>query len=85
MGRLSDLFEHHRENVEEGVKKALGRADETLEALRKRIEVVEAKVKDLTGEQPQPMQEAPQTDSGVVTSDQTGKTTESVKQSRSKK
>jgi len=52
MGRLSDLFDHHRDNVEEGVKKALGRADDTLEALRKRLEQVEAKLREVAGESP---------------------------------
>lgn len=92
MGRLSDLFEHHRDNVEEGVKKALGRADDTLEALRKRLEAVEAKLREVAGEAPQNQGTTDQGLSaqnadadGVVTSGQTGKTTESVKQSRTKK
>lgn len=52
MGRLSDLFDHHKENVEDGVRKALGRADDTLEALRKRLEEVEAKLREVAGEAP---------------------------------
>jgi len=52
MGRLADLFDHHKDNVEDGVKKALGRADDTLEALRKRVEELEAKLRDVAGEAP---------------------------------
>jgi BMFP domain-containing protein YqiC len=88
MGRLADLFEHHRDNVEEGVKKALGRADDTLEALRKRVDELEAKLRDVAGEAPAQSQ-----DSNVVTSEQAGNSTESVaasadksaRQTRSKK
>ena len=84
MGRLSDLFDHNRDNVEEGVKKALGRADDTLEALRRRLEEVEAKLREVAGEAPQQTDQAT-TDkdlnaqnAGVVTSDQAGTSTESV-------
>lgn len=88
MGRLADLFEHHRDNVEEGVKKALGRADDTLEALRKRVDELEAKLRDVAGEAPAQSQ-----DNNVVTSEQAGNSTESVaasadksaRQTRSKK
>lgn len=79
MGRLSDYFDSHRDNVEEGVKKVLGKADDTLEVLRKRLEEVEAKLREVAGEAPQ------QTDkdlnaqnAGVVTSEQAGTSTESV-------
>lgn len=82
MGRLSDLFDLHRDNVEEGVKKALGRADDSLEALRKRLEEVEAKLREIAGEAPISRED---TTSSAVTSQQTGRTTESVKQPRSKK
>jgi archaellum component FlaC len=93
MGRLSDLFEHHKDNVEEGVKKALGRADDTLEALRKRVEDLEARLRDIAGEAPAQQQQPSQADSSVVTSRQTGTSTESVaaqadksaRQTRSKK
>lgn len=89
MGRLSDLFDHHRDNVEEGVKQALGKADDTLEVLRKRLEEVEAKLREVAGEAPKADQGTTDQDlnaqnAGVVTADQTGKTTESVK-TRSKK
>lgn len=77
MGRLSDLFDHHKENVEEGVRKALGRADDTLEALRKRVEELEARLRDIAGEAPA-QQQPSQADSSVVTSQQTGTNTESV-------
>lgn len=87
MGRLSDYFDSHRDNVEEGVKKALGKADDTLEVLRKRLEEVEAKLREIAGEAPQQSDQAT-TDrdlnaqnagaQGVVTSDQTGNSTESV-------
>lgn len=97
MGRLSDYFDSHRDNVEEGVKKALGKADDTLEVLRKRLEEVEAKLRDIAGEAPQTNQAPAEQDlnaqNGVTTSDQTGSSTESVaaqadksaRQTRSKK
>jgi hypothetical protein len=79
MGRLSDLFDHHKDNVEEGVKKALGKADDTLEVLRKRLEEVEAKLRDIAGDAPtsQHRDQATEKDlnaqntDGVVTSDRT--------------
>lgn len=71
MGRLSDLFDSHRDNVEEGVKKAFGRADDTLEALRKRLEEVEAKLRDVAGEAPK---QTPAEESQVVTSQKTANT-----------
>lgn len=76
MGRLSDLFEHHRDNVEEGVKKALGRADDTLEALRKRVEDLEAKLRDVAGEAPVETRQSDQSaeEDQVVTSKKTSNT-----------
>lgn len=52
MGRLSDLFENYRGDVEQSVKHALAKADDTLEVLRKRLEEVEAKLRDVAGEAP---------------------------------
>lgn len=88
MGRLADLFESYRGDVEESVKHALGRADDTLEALRKRVDELESKLRDVAGEAPEQKK-----DSNVVTSEQTGNSTESVaaqadrsaRQTRSKK
>lgn len=94
MGRLSDVFNQHRQNVEEGVHKALGKADDTLEVLRKRLEEVEARLREIAGEAPIQSQgrdaditaqNATDNNQGVVTSNQTGKTTESVKATRSKR
>lgn len=82
MGRLSDLFDHHKDNVEEGVKKALGKADDTLEVLRKRLEEVEAKLRDFAGDasQSQDRNQASEQDftaqnaeNEVTTSDRTNK------------
>lgn len=91
MGRLSDVFDHHRDNVEEGVKKALGKADDTLEVLRKRLEEVEAKLRQVAGEAPKEQvtdadlnaQNADADQQGVVTSEKTSNT--SARQTRSKK
>lgn len=70
MGRLADLFENYRGDVEESVKHALGRADDTLEALRNRVDELEAKLRDVAGEAPKPKEET-QADEAVVTSTKT--------------
>jgi hypothetical protein len=84
MGRLSDLFDNHRGDVEESVKKALERADDTLEALRRRLEEVESRLRDVAGEAPLKVTEQ---QSDVVTSSQVGASNEqlSAKKPRSKK
>lgn len=73
MGRLADLFESYRGDVEESVKHALGRADDTLEALRKRVDELEAKLRDVAGEAPKP-QETPADENQAVTSTKTSNT-----------
>ncbi len=78
MGRLADLFDNYKGGVEESVKHVLGRADDTLEALRNRVEELEAKLRDVAGEAPtsQHKDQATREDldsksDGVVTSSQT--------------
>lgn len=74
MGRLADLFENYRGDVEESVKHALGRADDTLEALRNRVDELEAKLRDVAGEAPKPKEETPEENQSVVTSNKTSNT-----------
>lgn len=72
MGRLADLFDNYRGGVEESVKHVLGRVDDTLEALRNRVEELEAKLRDVAGETPQSSDQTTRAESdSVVTSSQT--------------
>ncbi len=71
MGRLSDLFENYRGDVEQSVKHALAKADDTLEVLRKRLEEVEAKLRDVAGEAPQSKPDEATEEDQVVTSKKT--------------
>lgn len=79
MGRLADLFDNYRGNVEESVKHVLGRADDTIEALRNRVDELEAKLRDVAGNDSSASENRDKAESrnlesksdGVVTSSQT--------------
>jgi hypothetical protein len=86
MGRLSEYFNQHRDNVEEAVAEVLKKADSTIESLDRKVKELEQKLRDVAGEQPQNESniQAQETEeekqrreqeeahnTGVVTSDQT--------------
>jgi len=53
MGRLSEYFDQHRDNVEEAVAQVLKKADSTIESLDRKVKELEQKLRDVAGEQPQ--------------------------------
>lgn len=80
MGRLSEFFNQHRDNVEDAVERALAKADATIDSMAKRIEQLEQQLRDVAGsavqqnvgDQELNAQNAGVSDSqGVVTSDDT--------------
>lgn len=52
MGRLSEFFNQHRDNVEDAVERALDKADNTIDSLSRRVEELEQKLRDVAGEKP---------------------------------
>jgi hypothetical protein len=73
MGRLSEFFNQHRDNVEDAVERALDKADKTIDSLAKRVEELEQKLRDVAGEAPAKNENktAEANQDGVVTSDRT--------------
>lgn len=82
MGRLSEFFNQHRDNVEDAVERALEKADKTIDSMSKRIEDLEQKLRDVAGDKSantyqtrdadltRQNAEGQLEDQGVVTSDQ---------------
>lgn len=52
MGRLSEYFNQHRDNVEEAVAEVLKKADSTIESLDRKVKELEQKLRNVAGEQP---------------------------------
>jgi len=50
MGRLSEFFDQHRDNVEEALAEVLKKADSTIESLSTRVKELEQKLRDVAGE-----------------------------------
>lgn len=84
MGRLSEFFNQHRDNVEDAVERALEKADNTIDSMSKRIEDLEQKLRDVAGDKSTNTYQTRdadltrqnaegQQDQGVVTSDQAAK------------
>ena len=75
MGRLSEFFNQHRDNVEDAVERALDTADNTIDSLSRRVEELEQKLRDVAGEAPlkqsRDAEVTQQNAEGVVTSDRT--------------
>lgn len=72
MGRLSDFFNQHRDNVEDAVERALAKADATIDSMSKRIDKLEQQLGDVAGHKAPSAQATGTVESqGVVTSDDT--------------
>lgn len=52
MGRLSEYFDQHRDNLEEAVSTALAKADATIDTLDKKVRDLEQKLRDVAGDAP---------------------------------
>ena len=53
MGRLSEYFNQHRDNVEEAMAEVLKKADSTIESLSTKVKELEQKLRNVAGDQPQ--------------------------------
>ena len=52
MGRLSEYFDQHRDNLEDAVSIVLAKADATIDTLDKKVRELEQKLRDVAGEKP---------------------------------
>lgn len=52
MGRLSEYFDQHRDNLEDAVSTVLAKADATIDTLDKKVRELEQKIRDVAGDTP---------------------------------
>lgn len=71
MGRLSEYFDQHRDNLEDAVSTVLAKADATIETLDKKVRELEQKLRDVAGDAPSTTDLNRQNAEGVTTSETT--------------
>lgn len=81
MGRLSEYFNQHRDNVEEAVAEVLKKADSTIESLDGKVKELERKLRNVAGDNSEKDSNIQQNDDerkpeGVVTSEQVNETSD---------